>query len=171
MGMVANLLAVSPAELEGFRTDAVVFRALLDDPVQGLRIVDIDKSWEGVLFLLTGRGLAAQSQSEAASGRALFSGQVLNPELDFGYGPANYLDDVQVAAVARELAAIDVAALSARYDPAEMTRQGIYPGFWDRGGSDLKEYLLDYFDELRIQYIAAKEKGYAMICFLREEDE
>jgi hypothetical protein len=167
MGMTANLLAVNPADLERMKADPEQLANLIHDEVEGLRVNNIDKSWEGLLFLLTGQGSAGlQAQPITHLGRALFSGRLIDAAQDLGYGPAHYLEADEVAAVAKELNAIRVEDLEARFDPAEMMRQEIYPVIWDRVDDDLKGYLLDYFDELKMVYQTAAEKGDAMITFI-----
>ncbi len=167
MGMIANLLPVTPKELEIFRVDSGALEAVIyNDEDTISRVRDIDKSWEGILFLLTGAGASAITEPVTNLARVLFSGQLVNPDQDLGYGPAHYNDPEQVAQIARELEAIPVEELSARFDPAEMTRQQIYPTIWDRLDEDLVGYLMDYFDEIRLQYRNAAENGQAMITFL-----
>ena len=166
MGMTACLLQVQAEELEQFKADPESLQALISDEVDGLRVHDIDKSWEGILFLLTGRGAAGLEQPATNLSRALFSGQLIDPGQDLGSGPAHYLEPGQVAEVAKELAAIRSEDLEARFDPQEMMRQQIYPMIWDRVDDDLRSYLLEYFDDVKQLYRTAAEAGYGMITFM-----
>jgi hypothetical protein len=47
-----------------------------------------------------------------------------------------------------------------------MMRQEIYPTIWDRVDEDLKGYLLEYFDEVKLLYRTAAESGDGMITFM-----
>lgn len=60
MSMIANLLRVTKAELEEYLNDSSLLESRIyndesdeEDPC----LVDIDQSWDGIVFLLTGKAL------------------------------------------------------------------------------------------------------------------
>jgi hypothetical protein len=133
------------------------------EPPDGSRSEDqhpglsLDKAWHGVHYLLCGE--AEPGPTPAA--QAVLGGTEFGDDL--GYGPARYFPVEQAAAIARELSRAGLEAeMKARFDPAELSRLGIYPG----GGWDKKaaQWLLEEFRRLRDFYVAAAARGSALVA-------
>ncbi|AGL19284.1 YfbM family protein [Actinoplanes sp. N902-109] len=141
-------------------------RALRDNPGLAPDLVytrpvepelDLDKSWHGIHFLLTGSAW----ETTPGAGESILGGRPIGPEGD--YGPARLLDADTVRAVAAGLDAVDADTLRARFDPDAMTENTIYPMVWDGGDEEFNDYLLPYVDELRRFYRAAATTGQAVL--------
>ncbi len=162
MSMIANLLRVTKSELEEYLKDS----ALLEDKIYGEEqdnenLVDIDKSWEGILFLLTGQNLATAEHNLA---RVLFSGQLIDEEQDLGYGSAHYLTPEQVAELNSELSVITTADLKQKFSPEKMNELEVYPKIWEEGNAF--DYLAEGFQTVQKVFSDATKNGEAIITFL-----
>ena len=121
--------------------------------------ISIDKSWHGVHYLLCG---APQPDATLIS-KVVMGGTDLGDDFS-GYGEARYFDVGETAAIASELGRPTLEAeMTQRYDPARMTKLGIYPGVWT--GPDL-QWLMGEFRNLRTFYADASAKGLAMVTCL-----
>jgi len=163
MGMIGNLLRVTKPELEGYLKDSSLLEdKIYDDETENNNLVDIDKSWDGIIFLLTGQSLTT---SEHHLVRILFSGQLIDEEQDLGYGPAHYLTPEQVAELNHEISTITIADLKQKFNPEKMTQLEVYPTIWDEG-DDAFDYLADGFSTLQNVFADATKNGEAIITFL-----
>lgn len=164
MSMIANLLRVTTEELNDYLKDSSLLENRIypeTEEQEDTGIVDIDKSWEGILFLLTGQNLETL---EHPLGRILFSGQMIDEEQDMGYGPAHYLTAEQVKTLYAEISSITTTELAQRYDAQKMIALEIYPNIWEE--SDIVDYLTGYFEIMRQLYAEATKNGEAVITFL-----
>jgi hypothetical protein len=162
MGMIACLLAVADQELQAILKDPTQLEIILEDEED--RAHDIDKAWDGIIYLLTGHPLQDSVGLAPDLSRVIFSGQVVDDQQDLGMGPAHYLTPIQVAEASAELSLISSDTLRERFDPAAMMAADVYPGIWE--GADIPQYLLDSFDELKEVYASAAADGDGMITFL-----
>lgn len=131
MSMIGNLLRVTGAELDEYLKDSSLLEdKIYDDEMENDRLVDIDKSWDGIIFLLTGQ-ISATAKHHLAS--VLFSGQLIDEEQNLGYGPAHYLTPEQVAGLNNEISTITIADLRQKFNPGKMNELEVYPTIWDEG--------------------------------------
>ncbi|MGW4293215.1 YfbM family protein [Micromonospora chersina] len=151
---------LSTEELAAVRADPTAVDALLygdlDDDEAEMPEPELDKSWHGIHYLLTG----TDWQIGEGAGAAILGGAEIGQ--DGGYGPPRLLDPHTVRGVAGALDALDVEVLRARYDPDALTAAGIYPDLWTNGTDDL-DYLMSYYTELRRFYQAAAANGQAVL--------
>ncbi len=103
------------------------------DPADVGEILDLEKAWHGVHFLLCGDPESGPS----SLGSAVLGGSAVGP--DRGYGPARLLSSGEVRAVAKALALLAPSEIMRRYDPAALRRAKIYPSGWSK--EDRKEWL------------------------------
>ncbi|MEO7047960.1 MAG: YfbM family protein [Ferruginibacter sp.] len=162
--MIGNLLRVTNTELEKYLKDSSLLENRIyedesedEDP----NLIDIDKSWEGILFLLTGQNLETIDHPLA---RVLFSGQIIDEEQDLGYGPGQYLTPEQVKEVNEQISGISVEELSKKYDAKKMMELEIYPHSWE--DNTMVNYLTDYFKSIQEVYAEASKNDEAIITFL-----
>ncbi|HLI79689.1 MAG TPA: DUF1877 family protein [Candidatus Binataceae bacterium] len=121
--------------------------------------ISIDKSWHGIHYLLCG----AAEPTSALISKAILGGTDIGEDFS-GYGEARYLTVVETAAMSSELNRKTLEAeMTRRFDPAQMTRLGIYPNGWS--GPD-GQWLLREFRNLRAFYADAATKGIAMVTCL-----
>ena len=157
----------------GHRLSADEARMVLDDPTTVTTLLygdrnddaevrdpdlDLDKSWHGIHYLLTGTtGEITDWASEAIIG-----GDPIGEDGDFG--PRRLVDVDAVRMIAAALEALDVETLRARFDPAAMVVANIYPtDIWVAGTDELDFYLMPYFAELRQFYRTAAANGQAVL--------
>jgi hypothetical protein len=162
MSMIGNLLAVSAEQLAAIVQQPSLVEALVypEDGAEKANHLDIDKSWHAIHYMLNG---------DAWEGEEPFFLVVLGGEEigeDVGYGPARYLKPDQVKAVASALSSLDLQDFSHRFDPSAMDAAEIYPQSWGEGGSEEREYLLDYFKQLSSFYQSAAQRNDAVLLYL-----
>jgi hypothetical protein len=163
MGIVGRRL--SSDELRTIRDDPSVIADLLwrDLEDEGTEMseseLDLDKSWHGLHYLITG---SPWTVGEGA-GAAILGGDNIGE--DNGYGPARLLSPDAVRTIAAGLGTIDVETLRSRYDPDALTRSDIYPQIWDEDDC-FDSYLAPYFVELCGFYRRAAANGDAVLLRL-----
>jgi hypothetical protein len=127
-------------------------------------LLDIDKSWEAIFYLLTGHPVAELEEAKPPLSWTLFSGQVIDEEQDMGYGPAQYLTTGQVKQLNKELDKISSETLREKYDGKKMDAAGIYPEVWSE--TESLDYVLDYYEQLKEFYKTAEKENKAVITFI-----
>ena len=163
MSMICNFLRVTESELEDYLKDSSLLEnRIYNEGQDDDNPVDIDKTWDGITFLLAGRNFA---EAEAQLSGAIFSEQFVDEDQDLGYGPAHYLTAEQVADLNHEISAITVDALKLNFNPKEMTEIGVYPFIWEEG-EDAFEYVADGFLTVQKVFADAAKNGEAIITFL-----
>ncbi|MCW6003471.1 YfbM family protein [Micromonospora sp. CPCC 205371] len=164
MGMVLIGRRLSNDELQAVldgpaRVAALLYGDLDDDDAEMPEPeLDLDKSWHGIHYLLTG---TAWTMGQAAADAAILGGDEVGE--DNGYGPARLLRPATVRMVATALDALSVETLRARFDPDAMAAADIYPNIWAGGADEFDNYLAPYFTQLRQFYGAAAASGQAVL--------
>ncbi|WP_240755232.1 YfbM family protein [Pedobacter sp. SYP-B3415] len=162
MSMIGNLLRVTNAELNAYLEDSSLLENRIYHETDDSNLVDIDKTWEGIVFLLTGQRLTDADNPLLA---VLFSGQLIDNDQDLGYGPAHYVTPEQVVQLNNEISKITKADLRQRFDPAKMIESGVYPNIWDESDETF-EYLAGYFRVVQKIYSEAARKNEAIVTFI-----
>lgn len=166
MGMVLVARRLSADELQAVVDDPAATGPLIfgdhdeDDDDLPDQELDLDKSWHGIHYLLTGTAWAGVH----GAGAALFGGDEIGE--DNGYGPARLLRPEAVRAVAAALDPLDIETLRTRFDPAAMTAADIYPNIWHHGSDEFDSYLAPYFAKLRQFYLTAAASDQAVLLAL-----
>lgn len=161
-GMTAHLLRVTPQELFTYLEDSVQLAGRVRSAAKDERRYDIDKSWDGIIYLLTGQN----SSSGHPLAKLFFSEQLIDKDQDLGTGPAHYLLPAQVQELHAALGGIQPGALKERFDAAAMTAAGVYPGnAWQEEGTD--DYLAEYFELVQEVLATAAARGEALITFIQ----
>ncbi len=114
-------------------------------------VVDLDKAWHGMHWLLTGAAGPGQDLRSVLFAHIAVAGcrEVGGPEQDVGYGPARTLDVAATRAFCEIVEALDNETCARRFDPRIMEEQAIYPdGIWQAEGPEALQWLLDARDSL-----------------------
>ena len=155
MGVVIYLLRAPNEELEAFLQDEFLLDKTLNElncQEDSDRLGYLDKAWDAILFLLTGKG---SFNNEHLFGKIFSSGQVIPGDL--GMGEAEYLTVDQVKEINDKLCLVNLEELKNRYKPLLMYENDIYPTrMWT---ADNVSYVMYYFEKLRDFFaLAAKNK-------------
>jgi hypothetical protein len=126
-----------------------------------VRYLEVDKSWNGIHYLLTG---LAEGGSGPLSLTVLGGAELGG---DLGYGPARFLMPAQVVEVASALSSTPQSVLAGRFEPKAMARAGVYPqAMWVRDGAGALEYVLGHYARLVEFYARAAKSGSAVVLWL-----
>ncbi len=164
--MIGNLFRVTTKDLEQILKDSSLLETKVysEDSDNAKDLLDLDKSWEAIFYLLTGHGIAEIEDAKAPLSWTLFSGQIIDEEQDMGYGPAHYIDAAQVKQLNKELEKITTDELRQKYNGKQMDEAGIYPEVWNEAES--LDYVIDFFGQLKEFYKTAENENKAVISFL-----
>ena len=132
MGMYASLHKISPAQLDRVRASPSLTERLLDPDDEEFGgdwwpegpILELDKAWHVIHFLLTGDEWGGSAPLKDA----IVGGTEIGPDL--GTGPARFLTAEEVRAVSAALGRTSESDLRSRFDPAALDAAQIYPGMW-----------------------------------------
>ena len=126
-------------------------------------VVDLDKSWHGLHYLLTGTAW----EGDPPLNFLLGGGREVGLE-EVGNGPARTFTAAEVRAIADALAALTDDELRSRFAPAEMMRLEIYPEIWDRDPAedDTLAYLMENVGGLRRALAAVVARGHGLLVTL-----
>jgi hypothetical protein len=124
-----------------------------ETPEDGL---SIEKSWQIIHFLLTGK----IDQASPPLGNAIMGGEEIGEERD--YGRLRFLNPLQVREVAEALSAVSRDDLLRRFDIESMKAAKVYP----RMDHLDQEWVQHYFDLLRRYYSNAAANDNAMLLWI-----
>lgn len=164
MSMIGYYLRLTETELKDVLSNSLILEEKAFKQEGQTNIIDVDKTWEAIFFILTGHGLAEIDEVPAPLSWLLLSDHVIDEDQDFGYGPAYYLKPAEVRQLKEELNKVSTDDFKNRFNGVEMDRAGIYPEIWQENES--LEYVIDNFEQLKVFYDAAAADGYAMITFV-----
>ena len=161
MGMICTLIRVSANELEAYQKNSALLAERINKETDDPCFYDIDKSWDGIIYLLTGSNSSDTTQYLS---KIIFSGQLIDKEQNLGTGPAHYLTPQQVKDIYNQIKAIVPASLKKKFDAAAMKELGVYPNVWDH--EDAADYLIEYFETIQEVYALAVDRNEAIITFI-----
>jgi hypothetical protein len=133
MGMYATLRRLTLQQLADLQAQPELTRRYADpdDGEYGAAdwypagpMLDLDKSWQLIHFLLVGDPW----NGEPPLRDAILGGTPLGGDL--GYGPMRYLTPDQVRLVSDSLFEVKEERLRAAFDPAKLAAEEVYPGAW-----------------------------------------
>jgi hypothetical protein len=154
-GLLARLFGRGPAEAP---TPPAVAPLVLADG-EG-EVLDLDKSWHGIHYLLTGTAWEGDPPLNfvVTGGREVGDDEV-------GQGPARTYTAAETREIATALAALSDEKVRARFAPGEMMRLEIYPEIWDRAPAedDTLGYLMEYLGQLRSTLAGVVERGHGLL--------
>lgn len=166
MGMIANYVRVSNVELENYRTDSSLFEERIDSDelVNDKNIIEVDKAWEGIFYLLTGHMLETADEVATPLRWILAAPQELDPEQDLGYGPALYTTIEQTKDISNALQSISESELRNKFNGNEMMEKEVYPTIWD--DEESLDYIMENLILLKDFYKKAAEENQAIIFYV-----
>jgi len=124
---------------------------------------DLDKSWHGIHYLLTG-----SADESGTPLQFLVAGGTDVGDEDVGYGPPRVFTSAEARAIASALSAVTDAELRSRFAPDAMMRAEIYPEIWDRDpkDDDTLGYLMEYVAILRDAMSTVTSRGHGLLVVL-----
>ena len=159
MSMIGSFLALPQNELDDLFEEPESIASALDEKY-GEAIIDIDKAWHGIHFVLVGEPYGG----EPPLSHVVFGTTPIGEE-DVGYGPALGTTAATVKEIAAALNEISEEKFRVKFDASALEKADIYPQIWDEGDEAL-DYLASYFTELKGFYENAAKNGNAVITFL-----
>jgi len=163
MGMIASFFRISAEMLKVLKANPDEAGDLVYemDEIEEMEL-DIDKSWHGIYFLLSG-GADLDAPADGNLGRAILGGHELGEDL--GYGPLRYFEPNEVQEIYQELKELTPGELAERFDLNELNHYEIYP-MNKRWSEEDKEYLIENYDFLLRYYETAASKNEAMLLLV-----
>ena len=157
MGMIANYQSTTDTELEKFMCLDDVEEAQENE---NLEICDIDKMWDALHFLLTGKSASEPIEdnliSEAIVGQFNISGEEIEEFIS-----GTKAD--RVKEIARALQEIDFETYLDKFDMSAFSQNDIYPNIWgyEDEADEIKDDLRNSFENLKKFYekMAAQESA------------
>lgn len=164
MSMILNFHCVSNDDLNTYLNDSSLLEdyisAVYDDDAEESNpsLLDIDKAWDGIMFVLN------QIDPTKDLAHTILSGALIDEEQDFGCGPAHYLTPDEVIRYANILSKITKTDISAHFNAQKMTDAGTYPEIWY--DADAFDYVHDNFLAMQAFYARAAASNAAIIATL-----
>jgi hypothetical protein len=164
MSMMGNFRALPDEELQALfanpsRVEQLLYESLLGGESNGNEL-DVDKAWQGLHFLLTGSAW----EGSYPLNFIVAGGEEVGDDL--GYGPARGLTSGDVRTIDAALQPLAPDELGQRFDAERMTELQIYPFGWSHDPDGEREYLLDFYSDLRAFIRRTAEQGHALLVYL-----
>jgi len=163
MGMSASFYRVSNSMLQTIMSnlddiDEIIYES---QEIQDTEL-DIDKSWHGIYFLLTGDA-SFETTNQTLAGQAILGGEEIGEDL--GYGPLRFLSASKVIEIHHELSSITISELSSRFHLEKINKVEIYPS--DRNWTEEdRDYLVEHYAQLVKFYQVAASNEEAVLLLI-----
>lgn len=141
-------------------------------------ILNIDKAWHAINFLLSRTNKGADKSAGSHSTDIMTAEMAWNSQLPYGfllggaevgaemeYGAVRVLQPAEVVEVSELLTGLPDEFIETELDFASLQEADVYPDIWDRRDPDDLQYVSSYFRNLRefIATAARAEEGIAQV--------
>lgn len=144
MSMIGNFFAIEEAKAKELMRNPDTIEDFIyseESPIDDSDdFLDIDKSWHGIHFILTGDIWEGAPPARDV----ILGGEAVGK--DVGYGPARFLSIEDVKNVHSYLLKIESNFIKENYNSEELGKNEIYPEGW---GAEDYDYLTGYFEDLK----------------------
>lgn len=159
MGMVLYLRPVVESEAQAIADDSEQFEDFMfsEEADEGEGVVDFDKAWHAVHFLLTGSAGATDSPLSVIIGPGEPVGH------DVGFGPPDLISPEQIRALRDALRTVSDDQLRERYNPKAMADAQVYlaDAFIEEPTDESWEYVAQGLPAFRMFAENAASRGLA----------
>jgi len=163
MGMYCTLRRVTLDKLESYLQNSHLLEEdFYSNEVTEIPQLDIDKAWDGIIFLLAGNSFV-NAENNALS-RVILGAKPIDKNQNIGHGPARYLLPEQVKELNEKIKTINLDDLKNRFDAEKMNDLAVYPEIWKDENSF--EYLQEYFIKLQSFYQHASWANEAIVIII-----
>ena len=160
MGMYCIFHRISLEKLESYLENSDLLEEdFYSNEVSQIPQLDIDKAWNGILFLLTGGSL--EDAENHILGKVILGSADIDKKKIIGYSSARYLLPEEVKSLNDKIKTLNTDDLKYRFDPLAMKKLEIYPNIWEDKNSF--EYLQEYFMQLQSFYQHASWANEAIV--------
>lgn len=159
MSMIGYFTSLTEQDVQRLRDgDESLLEAIYED--DDYDVIDLDKSWHGVHFVLAGD---PWGPGENPEGVAVMGGTEIGPDL--GYGSGRIHTPEQVKEIDAVLNSISEDAFCERFDAESFAEHEIYPDIWDEGEEAL-EYLMFGFQGLKQAFANAAARDQYLLAWI-----
>jgi hypothetical protein len=164
--MIGNLLRVSHSELQSYLANSSLLeeRVYPENFVPDPFLLDLDKAWESIYFLLTGCTSSDFENAPAPLSFILFNGNVIDENQDMGYGPATYASIEEVKQIANTLQGLVKESLRIKFNSLKSKGAELYSFDPDEG--DMFDYIYRHYKDMKGFYDIAAANNQAVISFI-----
>ena len=166
MRMIGYFFLATDAELRETESAPGAVERLIDAAYEGRKddLVDVDKAWHCLHFLLTGTAWEGEPPLDFVVRGGTEVGE------DLGYGPARAFRSAELRAIADALDKLAHRDLVSRFNAAEMDELEIYPrGGWqgvDPTSAERFGYFSGAFDTVRDLARRGRKSGLGLMVWL-----
>jgi Domain of unknown function (DUF1877) len=175
MSMIGEYARLTPAELQRAISDPEWLMDYIDELKDGLDEAELwESDWDGsddppgraklYSTYKTWNLLAHLLHLASFPVNVIHGEHVLDPDQDWGYGPASYLTPDRVKYAANALDATPYSRLAQGVTSADLNAAEIYPMPWE--ADDSAEWGRQYYERLTAFFGAAADAGDAVLCWL-----
>jgi len=157
MGTIAWYKQITAKQGEAFLADPEAGEAFVTSPEATEGCCNIDASWQGIHFALT--GALAKSKKQYSS--LIFGGEMA------GFGssdaePPRYMTPEEVAAIAKDIEPLTPEIFRTRCSIPLMVEKEVF-GINDPPAADEAEYFVHHYGELRKYFLSAAKRKLGMM--------
>lgn len=166
MSMIGNLLRVSSSELETYIKNSSLLeeRIYPEEYIEDPNLLDLDKAWESIYFLLTGCTSSNYEKAELPLSLILFNGILVDENQDMGYGPATYASPREVQEISNALPEVIRENLRSKFESIKLKDSELYP--FNPDSEDMFDYIFEYYKKMKEFYHLAAKNDQAVISFI-----
>jgi hypothetical protein len=166
MSMIGNLLKVSKAELDQYLEDSTLLekRVYPKEYIDDSKLLDLDKAWENIYFLLTGCTSSDFENAEGPLSLILFNGKPIDKQQDMGYGPATYCTPEEVYEISSALPDVDMEKLRSKFESLKSSDVELYP--FNPDSEDMFDRIFECYSKMKDFYVTAAKNHEAVISFI-----
>lgn len=157
MSMTTFIYAPTESEIRSVLRDSDTRRRFFSVGHKNAPMLDLDKSWHGLHYLLTGSAW----EGESPSGFLINGGELI----DLDMTSARVFWPKQVAEIDEMLTSATENGLRRKFEPEAMMQEQVYPEIWDRDPrkDDTLAWLISKFHELKQFVSSARSHGGCLV--------
>ncbi|EUJ31152.1 YfbM family protein [Listeria cornellensis] len=169
MGMIGNYCKITSDQFHSLKNGQIAISNFLysDKHVLEDNLLDIDKAWDCIHFVLTGKGMVDLVEPELEISpmyQIVMGGQEISDE-DIGYGSARYLTPTEVKVCHQSIKDITEYDFKTRVTAEQLVEHQIYP-LSDQVDEDFMPYAYEHFRDLQVFFEQADTEEKYMLLYI-----